>query len=437
MKHLIMGTAGHVDHGKTALIKKLTNIDCDTHKEEKKRGITINLGFSHFDLPSGDSIGIIDVPGHKDFISTMVNGACGIDFVLFVIAADSGIMPQTIEHFNILKTLNIKKGIVALTKTDLVDEEIAELAKLEIMEMMEGSSFEDAPIVGVSSITGNGIEELTEAIQQITADIDIKDTRGDFRMYIDRLFSVSGIGTVVTGSVLDGIIKVGDDVMVLPEAKKKVKVRSIERHGKATDKVFAGDRAAINISGLKADEFRRGMLLSNKEIEETNIIDAYLTIFDENAKLKTWSSNIFLSGTYECYARIHLLNKDSISAGQNGIVQIHLGKPALLINKDKFIIRNSSGDKTIGGGFVIDAQPLHHKRRTPQLISNLELLLQGFLNEDNLIQLIKIELKKINRPVYINELVQILNKTSEEILETIAKDTGISDYKENEAHFNN
>lgn len=432
MKHLIMGTAGHVDHGKTALIKTLTNIDCDTHKEEKKRGITINLGFSHFDLPSGDSIGIIDVPGHKDFISTMVSGACGIDFVMLVIASDSGIMPQTVEHFNIVKTLNIKKGIVALTKVDLVDEDLVELAKLEILEMLEGTSFENAPIVGVSSVTGQGIDELVQSIQEVISDIDERDTNGAFRMYIDRLFTVSGIGCVATGSVLGGEINTGEEVMLLPYYKKKLKIRSIERHGNATNKVLAGDRAAINISGLKSEDFKRGMLLSNKEIQETSIIDAYISIFDENTKLNVWSSTVFLSGTYECYARIHLLNKESVSQGQNGIVQIHLGKPAVLLNKDKFIIRNSSGDKTIGGGFVLDAYPLHHKRRSAALNENLELLLQGFLNENNLVQLIKIELKKINRPVLLNELAELINRTDDEIKETILNDKSIIKYEDDQ-----
>ncbi len=429
MKHLIMGTAGHIDHGKTTLIKKLTNIDCDTHKEEKRRGITINLGFSHFNLPSGETIGIIDVPGHKDFIGTMLSGACGIDFVLMVIAADSGIMPQTIEHLNIIKALNVKTGIVALTKTDLVDKELVELAKLEVLETLEKYDFKQMPVVPVSSVTGEGTDKLIDAIQNIIPDIKEKNHAGPFRMYIDRCFSITGIGSVVTGSVISGKINTGDDVMLLPGIKKKLKIKNIERHGSNTTRVVAGDRAAINISGIKTDEFKKGMVLTNKLFETTNMIDAYITVFDDNIELKIWSTLVFYSGTFESIARVHILNKDKIKKNQSAIVQIHLDKPAILLNKDNFIIRNSSGNKTIGGGIIIDSHPLHHRKRTPELIKNLDLLVQGVLNENDIAQLIKIELKKHNKPLLISELSQILNKPENDILESIDNDTGVIKYK--------
>ncbi len=426
-----MGTAGHVDHGKTALIKALTDIDCDTHKEEKKRGITINLGFSHLDLPLGDSIGIIDVPGHKDFINTMVGGACGIDFVLLVIAADSGIMPQTIEHFNIIKTLKINKGIIALTKIDLVDEDLIELAKLEILELLENTELEDAPIVGVSSITGKGVDNLIDTMQEIVPVIKEKENSGIFRMYIDRIFSVIGLGSIVTGSVLSGKISTGKNIFLLP-GNKKLKIRSIERHGSQVEEVVAGDRAAINITGFKNEDFKRGMMLSGKILEETKIIDAHISLFENSQDLKLWSTIIFHSGTFESQARMHLLNKDILKGGQNAVVQIHLERSATLLTNDKFIIRNSSGNRTYGGGIIIDANPLHHRKRTPKLIENLTLLTNSILNENNINELIKIELKKENNPLPVSEIAEKINRSSDEIIAVLNDINDIIIYNDND-----
>ncbi|HBS85544.1 MAG: selenocysteine-specific translation elongation factor [Bacteroidetes bacterium GWF2_38_335] len=415
MKHLIMGTAGHVDHGKTSLIKALTAIDCDTHKEEKKRGITINLGFAHLDLPTGDSIGIIDVPGHRDFINTMVGGACGIDFVLLVIAADAGIMPQTIEHLNIIKSLGVKNGLVVLTKTDLVDEELIEIAKLEIMELLENTSLANAPIIGVSSVTGTGISELITAISEIVPQVPDKANAGLFRMYIDRVFNVKGFGTVVTGSVLSGEIQTGKDLYLLPGNYEKLKIRNIQRHGVSTNTVYAGDRAAINVVGAGQNDFQTGMVLSSKILEPTEMTDACINLFDTAATLNLWSTVSFHSGTFECQAKMHLLDKDELAAGETGIVQLHLTAPAILLNGDKFIIRNSASDKTLGGGLIIDSNPLHHRKRTPQLIDGLQMLVSGVVNEGKLSEQIKIELFKDNVPLTTNELAQKLNKPVAEI----------------------
>ena len=290
MRHLIIGTAGHVDHGKTALIKALTNIDCDTHKEEKERGITINLGFSHLDLPGGDSVGIVDVPGHKDFIRTMVAGAYGIDIAMLVVAADSGIMPQTEEHLRILEMLGVRHGVVVLTKADLVDKETLELAELEITEYLEGTSLENAPVVSVSSVTGEGLNELVQTIEQIIPVVEEKESGNLFRMYIDRIFNVKGMGFVVTGSVLEGSVKTGQDLYLLPGKSKKVKVRNIERHGAAVDAVFHGDRAALNLAGLKFEDYTRGMVLCNKQLDDTRLIDATIKVFDPASALPVWSS---------------------------------------------------------------------------------------------------------------------------------------------------
>ncbi|MCB2220550.1 MAG: selenocysteine-specific translation elongation factor [Bacteroidetes bacterium] len=416
MKHLIIGTAGHVDHGKTALIKALTNFDCDTHKEEKERGITINLGFTHLDLPSGESVGIVDVPGHKDFIKTMVAGAYGIDIVLLVVAADSGIMPQTREHLQIIEMLGVQKGIVVLNKADLVDEEMLELAELEVVEFLEDTSLKNAPIIPVSSHTGSGIEKLVNEIEKLIPDIHEKEPTDRFRMYIDRIFNVKGIGFVVTGSVLEGQISQGGELYLLPGKAKKIKIRNIERHGETTDKVFVGDRAALNLAGLKFEDYSRGMVLCNKPLEETEMVDATCTLFDETTVLKIWSNVIFYTGTFECSARMHLLNKDELITGETAIVQIHLSRPAVLVNKDRFIIRNTSNDLTYGGGTIIDSKPLHHKRRTEKVITELTELVDATLNSDKLINLIKIELSKSNVPVYASVIAEMIHKSLEEII---------------------
>ncbi|MEZ5148549.1 MAG: GTP-binding protein [Bacteroidales bacterium] len=346
----------------------------------------------------------------------MVAGAYGIDIVLLVVAADSGIMPQTREHLQIIEMLGVQHGIIVLNKADLVDEEMIELNQLEITEFVEGTKLENAPIVPVSSLSGNGIDLLIEEIEKIIPKVKEKEITDRFRMYIDRIFNVKGIGFVVTGSVLEGKISQGKDLYLLPGKAKKVKIRGLERHGSPTEEVFVGDRAAINLAGLKFEDYVRGMVLSNKQLEETEMIDATCTIFDETTVLGVWSNVIFYTGTFECNARMHLLDKDELSAGQTGIVQIHLSKPAVLVNKDKFIIRNTSNDLTYGGGTVIDVQPLHHKRRTEKVISELTELVDATLNSDKLINLVKIELGKTNIPEFASAIASKIHKTTEEVV---------------------
>ncbi len=419
MRHIIIGTAGHVDHGKTALIKALTNIDCDTHKEEKERGITINLGFSHLMLPSGDSLGIIDVPGHKDFIKTMVAGAFGIDLVLLVVAADSGIMPQTKEHIRIVETLGVKKGIIVLNKADLVDKETLELAELEIDEYLEGSVFESAPIVAVSSHTNQGLDILVSEIEKLTAEIAERPHNDIFRMYIDRIFTVSGLGCVVTGSVLGGNLLTGSSLYLGPDLNKKLKARSIERHGETVDKVSGGDRAALNLTGLKTEEYSRGMLLSNKILESTQLIDAQINMFADDYMIGIWSSVIFYYGTFECMAKMHLLDKDELVIGETAFVQLHLNKSACLLANDKFIIRNSSNTLSLGGGEILDIAPLHHRKRTPKLLGNLRNLADAILYSEHLFGVINYETQKKAHPIFVNELAESLGKPSTHILDEI------------------
>lgn len=415
MRHVILGTAGHVDHGKTALIKALTQIDCDSHKEEKERGITINLGFAHMNLPSGESVGIVDVPGHKDFIKTMVAGAFGIDIVLLVIAADSGIMPQTKEHFRILELLGVANGIVVITKKDLVDEEMMELVQLEVAELLEGSSYESAPVVKVSSLSGEGLDELIMEISIMIPRLNIKKSQDLFRMYIDRVFNVKGIGYIVTGSVLGGQLETGTILNLLPGKGKQFKVRAMERHGIPVETIVSGDRAALNLSGFKMEDYQRGMVLSDQILDETALLDATFKLFSDE-QMGLWSKVIFYSGTFESTAKVHVLNKDGLEKDEMAIVQIHLEKPAVLLNKDKFILRNSSNDMTLGGGVIIDTKPLHHRRRTPKLIQALTELSEATLNSDQQFNMIKIELKKAKTPVFSEELAEALKLQHDELL---------------------
>jgi len=417
MKHLIMGTAGHIDHGKTALIKALTNIDCDTHKEEKRRGITINLGFAHLDLPTGESIGIIDVPGHKDFVHTMVGGASGIDFVLLVIAADSGVMPQTREHLQIMEILGVKHGLIALTKIDLIDEpELLELSKAYIKEFITGTFLENSPIVEVSVKTGKGLEKLKEGISTTINNIEEKSPQGIFRMFIDRIFSITGFGTVVTGSVLSGLLKVKDSVYLLPGGKKELTVRRLERHGKEVPEVKAGDRASLNLVGLDKADFKKGKIISDKMLKETVMLDARLELFETSFRFDIWSQVIFHIGTYENQAKIHLIDKNKMRAGEGGLVQIHLPEPCVLRHGDRFVIRSSSSELTLGGGEVIDVAPLHHRRRPEKLIKKMNSIARGKLPE-----LISSEVKKFFKAVTSEEVAFSLNISPREVEEGIEK----------------
>ena len=420
MKHLIIGTAGHIDHGKTSLIQLLSGIDCDTHKQEKERGITISLGFSHVGLPSGQVLGIIDVPGHKDLIDTMISGASSINLVLLVIAADEGIMPQTSEHLNIINALGIKHGIIVLSKIDLVDEELVEIAKSEIKDFVQNSILENSPIIGVSSHTGEGKDNLILELENFVKSYQETEFKDNFRMYIDRLFVVKGHGSVVTGSVLDGKLESGEEVFLLPSNSKKFRVRAMEKYGKPTEIVQKGDRAAINLIGLKQEDFTRGMLISKNEIVSTKLIDVYISSFDLVPTLKLWTDIIFISGTYQSMGKMHLIDKEKLFAGDDAIAQIHLEKDFVGEIKDRFIFRNSSDDISLGGGFVIDNQPLHHKRRNLELSQKLRNiatnLIQGNELESNILRIIE----KEPRPFGIDEIVEKTLSSKEEILSEIS-----------------
>jgi selenocysteine-specific elongation factor len=412
-----MGTAGHIDHGKTALIKALTDIDCDTHKEEKKRGITINLGFAHIDLPTGENIGIIDVPGHKDFIHTMVGGVSGIDFVLLVIAADSGVMPQTREHLRIMEVLGVKHGLIALTKADLIDDpDLLALSRADITEFAAGTFLEHSPIVEVSAKTGAGLQELKKEISRIITGIEEKSPLGIFRMFIDRIFTITGFGTVVTGSVAGGILEVKDTAYLLPGGKKELTVRRLERHGIEVPEVKAGDRASLNLVGLDKADFKRGMIISDRILKDTTMLDVRLELFENSVRFGIWSQVIFHTGTYESQAKIHLIDKNKLAAGETGLAQVHLPLPCVLRHGDRFVIRSSSSDSTLGGGEVIDVAPLHHRRRPEKLIKKMTAIAKGKLPE-----LISAEVKKFFRAVTTEEVAFSLNISPREVEENVNK----------------
>ncbi len=402
-KHLIIGTAGHVDHGKTALVKALTQIECDTHPEEKKRGITINLGFAHINLPDGNQCGIVDVPGHKDFIQTMVAGTSGIDLIMLCIAADSGIMPQTREHLAIVNALGIELGVVVLTKSDLADDEWLEMLELEVRDYLQTSLLKNAPIVSVSAHKGLGMDRLVIELQKLARDCKPKPVAGNFRMYIDRLFNIKGHGFVATGSVLSGSLTEKDKVYLLPGGKE-FNVKSVQRFGKELEAVRAGDRAAINLSGFKPEDFERGMILSKKELLSSNRADAVVSLFSDSRTMKKHSYVLFLSGTYQSKARMQLINCTELEAEQEAIVQFTFDKKGVFDRNDRFIIRNTSGDESLGGGYLLDPYPLHHRRPKPELIESLLALKDAVEKNNNEINLLSLAVKKAGHPLSLESL---------------------------------
>ncbi len=362
MKHVIAGTAGHIDHGKTALVKALTGIDADRLEEEKRRGITIDLGFAHLDLPSGLRIGFVDVPGHERFVKNMLAGVGGIDLVLFVVAADESIKPQTREHFDICRLLEIPRGVVALTKSDLVDADMLGLVKLEVEELTAGSFLEGAPIVPVSSTTGAGIAALKAELERVALSVPARDSGGHFRLPIDRVFSVKGFGTVVTGTLISGAVEKEQEVEIFPTSRR-VRVRGVEVHGSQAARAAAGQRTALNLAGIEPADLERGDVLAAPGIfRAVNQFDCRLQLLPSAKPLKHRAPVHFHSGTAEIEAEVRLFGAASIKPGQTAYARIVLRDPALLLPGDRFIIRMFSPVVTIGGGVVIDtAAPRYRK----------------------------------------------------------------------------
>ena len=373
MKHVVIGTAGHIDHGKTTLVKALTGRDTDTLKEEKERGISINLGFTFFGLPSGKRCGIVDVPGHEKFIKNMLAGVSGIDLVLMVIAAEEGIMPQTKEHFEILKLLNVKKGIIVVTKKDLVEEEMLKLVEEDIREYFKETFLEKSPLVAVSSKTKEGIDLLVSEIDKAVDGIEEKDMQGIFRLPVDRVFSVSGFGTVVTGTIIGGNIRVGDSVQIYPSGTLG-KIRGIQVHDRDNESAEVAERCALNISGVKVEDINRGCVVSlPNKLEPSKIIDCSLNYLSSAGKpLDNRQRVRVYHGTEEFFGRVILLDKEELNPGDSGFIQIMLEKPITALSGDRFVIRNYSPMITIGGGVIIVANSKKKKRFQQEVIKDLQ-----------------------------------------------------------------
>lgn len=366
---IIVGTAGHIDHGKTALVKALTGVDADRLPEEKQRGITIDLGFAELDL-GAVRIGFVDVPGHEKFVKNMLAGASGIDLLALVIAADEGVMPQTREHFEICRLLETKSGLIILTKTDLVDEELFELVKLDASELVENSFLENAPVVAVSAKTGEGIAELKETLKKLALKIPVRENETVARLPIDRSFSVKGFGSVVTGTLIAGEISEADEMEILP-LQKKVRVRGLQTHGKTAKTVHAGQRAAVNLGGIEHAEITRGMVLCEKDVlRPTQIFDALVEVLKSAKKnLKSRQRVRVHIGTIEALARVQVLNEaGEIAAGEKDFVQLRLETPIITILSERFIIRSYSPQITIAGGRVLDNSSAKHRRKDVEIV---------------------------------------------------------------------
>ena len=383
MKNIIVGTAGHIDHGKTTLIKALTGRNTDRWEEEQRRGITIDLGFTYFDLKNGDRVGIIDVPGHEKFINNMVAGVVGMDLVLLVVAADEGIMPQTREHMDILGLLGIKKSILVINKCDLVDEEWLELVEEEIQEELEGTFLEGAPVVKVSAATGQGLDELTDTIQQLMSDeVVAKDTQTIPRLPIDLAFTLSGFGTIITGTLISGTIT-REDVLEMYPIGKECKIRNIQVHGQNQDKCYAGQRVAINLSNVKKKEIRRGCVLAPKNsMKNTDLLDVKLKVLEDSMRILTNHERLHLyTGTSEILCRAVLLDKEQIGPGEEGLVQLRLEEEIAVKRGDRFVVRFYSPMETIGGGIVLEPNPVRKKRFDAQAIEELKKKESGSLGD--------------------------------------------------------
>lgn len=364
MREIVLGTAGHVDHGKTSLVRALTGMETDRLKEEKKRGITIELGFAFLDLPCGHRLGIVDVPGHEKFVKNMVAGAAGIDLVAFVIAADEGIMPQTREHFEICSLLGVSHGLIIITKIDMVEPDWLEMVKEEVRAFFKGSFLDSAPLVGVSSTTGQGIEEVKATLDRILAAADFAEARGPFRLPVDRIFSMKGFGAVVTGTSISGRISVGQEVCIYPR-ERMAKIRGIQVHGRDVEEVEAGHRTAVNIQGLEKEFVARGdVLASPNSLQPVYMMDADFTYLASNAKnLKNRTRVRFHLGTAEIMGRLVLIDEEEAIPGSRINVQLLFEEPVTAWPGDHYVVRGYSPVWTIGGGLILNNNPGRKRRR--------------------------------------------------------------------------
>lgn len=381
MRNIIVGTAGHIDHGKTALVRALTGIETDRLEEEKRRGISIDLGFAHLSLDGDVRLGFVDVPGHERFVKNMLAGAGGVDLLLLVIAADESIKPQTREHFDICRLLGIQRGIIVLTKADLVDADLLGLAKLEAEEFVQASFLEGAPVVAVSSRTGQGIEELKRLLREQALETEEKSSAGHFRLPVDRVFTMKGFGTVVTGTLISGAVAGEQEVEVQPGGKK-ARVRGIQVHGAEAEKALAGQRTALNLAGMEPEDLRRGAMLVEKgRFEATTMVDCEIEMLSSAKPLKHRAPVHFHAWTAEVEAQVRLLEgPDAIAPGGKGFARLLLRDPVQLLPGDRFIVRMFSPVVTIGGGRVLEIAPPPRMRRA-QVRERLEVFSKGTARE--------------------------------------------------------
>lgn len=373
MRNIIVGTAGHVDHGKTTLIRALTGTETDRLKEEKERGMTIDLGFASLRLPNGASVGIVDVPGHERFIKNMLAGAGGVDIALLVIAADESVMPQTVEHLEILQLLEVKCGVVALTKSDMVEAEWLDVVAEDVRTALAGTFLADCPIVPVSAMTGMGLQDLFYAIQEACESIDTKDATGPFRLPIDRVFTLTGFGTVVTGTLVSGTVTLGDAVEIVPGLEKS-RVRQLQVHGKKVERCSAGTRVAMNLVGLDVSDLKRGdVCAAPGTVRESNVLDLRLSLLPNAPKpLKNRARIRVYVGTAELIGRVTVLDREEILPGDQAFVQFRSELPIGAMRGDRLVVRSYSPMLTIGGGTVIEPCARRHRRFDPNLILALE-----------------------------------------------------------------
>ncbi len=385
MKYIILGTAGHIDHGKSSLVKALTGTDPDRLKEEKERGITLDLGFASLDLPGGNRLGIVDVPGHEGLIKNMLAGVGGIDIVMLVIAADEGIMPQTREHLAICDLLHVKKGLIALTKMDMVEKDWLVLVQDEVRDFVKGTFLEKSPIVAVSSKTGENLPVLVQELAKLANEVLPKSPNGILRLPIDRVFTMKGFGTVITGTLLSGTISTEQEVEILPKGIK-TKVRGIQSHNMAVQRSVAGQRTAVNLQGVEKDQLSRGdTIVSAGFFTPTKTLDAKLDLLKQAPRgLKTGSRIRFYNSTQESIGRITLLGTNELAPGQEAYVQFRFERPVIVQHGDRYILRFYSPMETLGGGMVLNPHPRRHKQANMrESLKNLEVLERG-TTEDRL-----------------------------------------------------
>lgn len=373
-RRFILGTAGHVDHGKTQLVIRLTGHDTDRLKEEKERGISIELGFAPLPLGPDTMIGVVDVPGHEKFVKHMVAGAGGIDLAMLLVAADEGVMPQTKEHLEVLRSLHIAAGVVVISKVDAVTADMLPLVREEIAELVEGTFLESAPVIETSAKTGAGIEALKATLLELTRGIEERDRTGPFRLAVDRVFHVQGIGVVVTGSGYSGTVKVGDSLDLLP-SKKTVRVREIQSFGEKREEGYAGERLAIALQGVKLDDVSRGeMLVTPSTFAATILLDARLHVARYAAlELRHRERVRVHHGAREVLGRVALLEADELRTGGSGFAQLHLESPIVAAEGDYLIIRKYSPTRVLGSGRILDTRARRHRRRDPAVLENLKL----------------------------------------------------------------